>query len=91
MSIRVGIATIVVVVAAGCVSDGGGRVNASAENTSRVERCTQRLLEREHGAPTKEAERYVKVAYCMPFERRGWVYENGTVSIDAYLHVASGG
>jgi hypothetical protein len=33
----------------------------------------------------------VKVVYCEPFERRGWVYENGTVSIDAYLHVANAG
>jgi hypothetical protein len=83
----------ILVMAAGCGSEGGGasRHNSAAESTSRVERCTQRLLQRAHGGPTEKAERYVKVAYCEPFERRSWVYEDGTLSIDAYLHVANSG
>jgi hypothetical protein len=39
----------------------------------------------------EEAERYARVTYCEPFERQGWVYEDGTLSIDAYLQVQRGG
>jgi hypothetical protein len=90
VGVRLAIAAILVV--AGCSSevDGASR-DSAAERASRVERCTQRLLQRAHGGPTEEAERYVRVTYCEPFERRGWVYEDGTLSIDAHAHVANSG
>jgi hypothetical protein len=86
------IAAILVVIA-GCDSqgDGGSRDSAAVGLPSRVDRCTQRFLQRVEGAPTEEAERYARVTYCEPFERRGWVYDDGTLGIDAYLHVASAG
>lgn len=69
---------------------GGG---ASAEAASRVERCVDRLLERvkpEDLAKTTRAvvRRYIERAYCAPFEKRGWVYDDGALSIRA--HTESG-
>ena len=63
--------------------------DASGQAASRVERCTERFLERvEHedsaNATKLEIRRYVEISYCAPFEKQGWVYDDGTLSIDAY-------
>jgi hypothetical protein len=34
-------------------------------------------------------ENYAKVSYCAPFAMQGWVYRDGSLSIDAYLRVAN--
>jgi len=38
-----------------------------------------------------EVRRYATKAYCEPFDKRGWVYRNGTLSIDAYRYVKDSG
>jgi hypothetical protein len=89
------LAIVVILVVAGCGSSvneastkRGGR--ASAEAASRVERCVDRLMERvkpEDFAKTTRAVmgRHVERAYCAPFEKRGWVYDDGALSIRAHV------
>jgi hypothetical protein len=67
--------------AAACGSDGSGDVSSG-----RVDRCVARFVERveELGrAWTGEisVEAYARRAYCVPLERRGWVHDDGTLSI----------
>ena len=38
-----------------------------------------------------EVRRYIDGTYCSPFEREGWVYDDGTLSIAAYLSLARDG
>jgi hypothetical protein len=87
LALSVRIATAVVLVVAGCSSGNNDR-----SETSRVGSCTDRLLERAsaNGSPD-QVRRYVETAYCAPFAKRGWVYENGTLSLDAYKYVQNGG
>ena len=37
------------------------------------------------------ARRYVERTYCGRFERRGWVHDDGTLSIDAHVWLVEGG
>jgi hypothetical protein len=77
---------------AGCGGTGGARTEGTAADQqsvaahARVERCTARFLERVEGADagTDDTRRYVEVTYCAPFAERGWVYEDGTLSIAAH-------
>jgi hypothetical protein len=95
--VRASVVTAVVALTlAGCGATGGDGDDARsaaaeepAPGGSAVERCTERFLERAEaeglqGVTTEELRRYVEVAYCSPFERRGWVYADGTLSIDAH-------
>lgn len=62
------------------------RNEAIATDGQRIERCTERFLERveDEDVSTEEARRYIEVTYCAPFVERGWVYEDGTLSIAAH-------
>jgi hypothetical protein len=53
--------------------------------TSRIERCVDRLLQAAttRDASKEEARRYVRNTYCARFEREGWIYEDGALSIAA--------
>ena len=76
--------------AVGCA--GGGE--AVADPRGRVELCVDRLLSRaraDAGARDADARRYVAVTYCRPFAARGWVYDDGTLSVEAHRWVASSG
>jgi hypothetical protein len=68
---------------AGCGSE--------SSDESRVGRCTERLLSGAEGESTNEARDYVRRTYCAPFESRGWVYEDGALSIDAQKWLEEGG
>jgi hypothetical protein len=92
VSARVAIAVILVV--AGCGSSvneaSTERPGTGASAASRVDRCTDRLLDRvkpEDIAKTTRAvvRRYIKRTYCAPFEKRGWVYDDGALSIRAHV------
>ena len=74
---------LVVLAVAGCGS--------ASSDQSRVERCTERLLSRGEGEATDEARAYARRTYCGPFERQGWVYEDGALSIDAQKWLDEGG
>jgi hypothetical protein len=69
--------------------------SASGE-AARVERCTDRLLSRARlqGDSERErarAQRYVKSMYCERFERRGWIYDDGTLNIRVQGWLVNGG
>jgi len=84
------------VVLAGCGGTGGVRTEEGKQQSvpasERIERCTERFLERVDGqdASTDEVRRYVEVTYCSPFAERGWVYEDGTLSIAAHTWLIEG-
>jgi hypothetical protein len=82
-------------VLAGCDGTGGVRnegTDPQSVPSERIERCTERFLERVDGqdASTDEARRYVEVTYCAPFDERGWVYEDGSLSIAAHTWLIEG-
>src|SRR5215218_6836496 len=95
MAMRVPVVLAVFLIAAGCGSSGesGGDAASSGGASSaaalRVEKCVERFLAR---ATSDDAavRHYAEDTYCSPFEREGWVYEDGTLSIAAYLFVARG-
>jgi hypothetical protein len=73
---------------------GGGEASMSAG--AAVERCSERLLRNaeleELSAKEREAaRRYAESTYCARFAERGWVYDDGTLSIDAYRWLAEAG
>jgi hypothetical protein len=90
---------VILFVVAGCGSgedagqDAGAIGDTAAEAASRVERCVERFLERaaSDGLAEADVRRYVEGTYCSRFEREGWVYEDGTLSIAAYVGFAESG
>ncbi len=82
MILRVVAATILLL--AGCGSN--GESDGSAD--SRIERCTERFLTRTE-SDTAEIRRYVETTYCAAFDRRGWIHDDGTLSIAAYTNSGS--
>ena len=88
---------VFVVALAGC-GTGSGRSEEVATGqrpssaNERIERCTERFLERVKGedASTGEIRRYIEVTYCAPFAERGWVYVDGTLSIAAHTWLIEG-
>ena len=69
-----GTTALVLLALAGCGSDGEQRL---------AERCTERLLNSVNAQGADDARSYVRRTYCEPFASRGWVYEDGALSIDA--------
>lgn len=91
-------AAVVALTVAGCggTSDGsGGKPRATAERTaaprSLVEKCTERVLERIPQAERQAARHYVEATYCSRFAERGWVYDDGALSIEAHKWLEAGG
>ncbi len=69
---------------------------ADEREASRVDRCVDRLLSRaEPETLTAERrpvlERYARETYCERFDREGWVYADGTLSIDVHRWLTAGG
>jgi hypothetical protein len=59
-----------------------------------VEKCTNRLVAGAEAATDVEKaqmRRYVEDTYCSRFAERGWVYDNGTLSIEAFKWLEAGG
>jgi hypothetical protein len=80
--VRVCFAVLILAATVSACSSG----NDSSAVNSRVERCVDRLMQhaRTEDLPNKElARRYVRRTYCGRFEREGWVYEDGALSIGA--------
>ncbi len=89
------IASIAVVVV-GCGSNSSEAHQDTSAAASRVEKCSERIVERlasEDSAKTtkEELRRYVETTYCAPFEHRGRIYDDGTLSIAAYLDLVESG
>ena len=97
MRFPVALAAALVVAGCGSSGDSGGNPPAGGEATtaagSRVEECVERFfaLATSDAATETGVRRYIEGTYCSPFERKGWVYEDGTLSIAAYLSLARGG
>jgi hypothetical protein len=60
-------------------------VRRSPAAMSTIEHCVDRLLQAAtmRDASKEEARRYVRNTYCAHFEREGWIYEDGALSIAA--------
>jgi hypothetical protein len=58
-------------------------VRRSPAATSKIERCVDRLLQAAttRDASKEEARHYLRNTYCARFEREGWIYEDGALSI----------
>ena len=66
---------------------------ASAASRARIERCVDRLLSRarlddEDEESTRE---YARRTYCARFERNGWIYSDGALSVAAQMWLEAGG
>ena len=90
MRVRLAIVALAALAAGAC--DAGG----NAASASRVDRCTERMLQRVQFEDFPEAsraqiEQYVEQTYCTEFESQGWLYDDGTVSIRAHLALADEG
>jgi hypothetical protein len=99
-TLRLALLTATIAAAAvGCRSETKEARNdrPAAQAASRIEGCTQRILERaeqraENTTTSKaEIERYIRTTYCMWFEREGVVHDDGTLALGAYLVVLNGG
>ena len=86
---RYGLAIVVLLVLAGC--GGEKAAQPTVEASPRAERCTQRILDRVSGDNGEKARAYIDRVYCVPFDRKGWVYSDGTLSIAAHLYVLHSG
>jgi len=82
------LAVVLLAVAAAC--------GASSDSSAPADRCVERMMDRayelhpdlqEHRA---EAEAYARRTYCDRFARNGWVYPDGTLSIDAQEWLVEG-
>jgi len=88
--VRIGLAIAVLLALTGC----GGEKTAAlpkVEASPRAERCTQRILDRVGGDNGPKARTYIAGVYCVPFDRKGWVYADGRLSIAAHLYVLKSG
>jgi hypothetical protein len=88
--LRVVIATAVLLVLAGCSHRGQKASQPDVKTTARIDRCTQRFLDRAKGNNRAQLRSYVETSYCGPFARKGFVYADGTLSIKAHLFLLKG-
>ena len=60
---------------------------------ARIERCVDRLLQNAtaQDASEEDLRRYTRDTYCARFERSGWIYEDGAMSIEAYIWLEESG
>jgi hypothetical protein len=91
-------ATVFALALAGCggtSGDPGERASTIAETQaaapSLVDKCAERLLARVPEPERQEARHYVEVTYCSRFAERGWVYDDGALSIEAHKWLEKGG
>lgn len=93
---RVAIALLVVgLVTSACASESGtGAGEATPPDADKIERCTDRLLtnaDDPRAAKANDARQYAERTYCSPFAERGWVYDDGALSINAYRWLTAAG
>ena len=76
-----------VLVVASCGSESSRAPIAKA-----AAKCTNRLVRtvKPYPAPVAQTRRYVAVMYCRPFARKGWLYDDGALSIKAQLWAVHG-
>ena len=97
--VRVLAFAVLAVVLAGCGARDddaiGGPPTDTASAAARVQTCTDRFVERVHGEgddiDEEQLRWYVETTYCSRFAERGWVYEDGSLSIAAHEWAEDGG
>jgi hypothetical protein len=84
--------------ACGSSSEGANDLAASDERSSaggrgRIERCIDRLLQNATPQEMNDeaARRYARKTYCARFERNGWIYDDGALTIAAHTSLEQGG
>ena len=91
---------LVVAVVAGCGTstgverDGAASSGANASSAAaHISKCVDRLLttSRASGGSEQQVRRYVRDTYCALFERNGWVYGDGALSIAVQKWLEKGG
>ena len=87
---RIGLAIAVLLALAGC-GDEKKTAQPTINVSPRAAQCTQRILDRVSGDNGPKARAYIERVYCVPFDRKGWVYADGTLSIAAHLYVVNSG
>jgi hypothetical protein len=72
---------------------GTGAESSNDPAAARTERCVDRLLEHalRDGTSEEGLRRYARDTYCARFEREGWVYDDGALSIEAHRWLVEGG
>ena len=65
---------------------------AHASEPPPAKKCVDRFAARatSNASTGTQVRRYIEGTYCSPFEREGWVYEDGTLKIAAYLSSGTG-
>ena len=88
---------VFVAVLAGCGTggndqrEGAGSTERSSIAAAHVNKCVERLLGRSASAENEQNARvYVENTYCVPFERNGWIYDDGALRIAAQEWLDSG-
>ena len=82
--VRVGVLLAIALLLTACGAGEGKKATADAKQ------CTDRMLagiEGDHGPMVRS---YVQRTYCDRFAKRGWVYEDGMLSIEAHLWLMHG-
>ena len=91
---------LLVAVVAGCGTSNGEQHDGAASSganassgAAHVSKCVDRLLStsRASGGSEQQVRRYVRDTYCALFERNGWVYGDGALSIAAQKWLDKGG
>lgn len=91
---------LVASVLAGCGTHGGGQrdgaTSADRDSTAaaaHIDKCVDRLLSGSTtgGATEQQVRRYIRDTYCALFEQKGWVYDDGALSIAAQRWLDNGG
>jgi hypothetical protein len=96
------LAAVIALAATGCGAtagdaiDEGSTTGKAAASAPAVERCTERLLRDADSTALTEEEReavrrYAETTYCSRFAERGWVYDDGTLSIEAHKWLEQAG
>jgi hypothetical protein len=78
---------LVSVVGCGSAATHSGTAAKAASCTNRLLMAAKPIASR---APKAAARRYVMMTYCQPFARKGWVYDDGSLSIKAQLWLVQG-
>ena len=89
------VAAIVAVVAGCGGEDDAERAAPPASSSGAVEKCVGRFLARvdpevEADAGAEALRAYIEETYCGTFARRGWVYDDGALSIEAHRWLEEG-
>ena len=84
-----------VLTSCGATSDDGRDTKTAPEArgspASLSDKCTERLIAGVPEVEREQARHYVEATYCARFADRGWVYDDGALSIEAHMWLENAG